>query len=175
MREYLTHFNGDRPFLVKDFGDRVEVYDNKGDKGLLLKSPYKKIFVGKEPTGNTVLIQVTNSKYIHAGSIAYSFSLVKGDSIKSFHSPVSKWDIPRPYAIGKTHTYLLLDEVAIPNELLNFKEDIYIQWYFGSWVKGCATTMTPWCRSELKNTVSATRKYRIQEKRKTLKVKKLKN
>jgi hypothetical protein len=176
MRQYETYSSHDhgRPFLVEDHGSHVQIYENTAEKPLLLKTRYTKLFVGKEPTGNTVLIHISGPNYIHVGSIAYAFSLVKGDAIKSFRSPLGKHDIPAPVAYGKTHTYLLLDEVAIPNELLDFKEDIYQQWYFGDYVQGCAKRMTPWCRAELKNPAAVTRKRQIQERRKTLKVKKLK-
>lgn len=178
MHQYETYSSRGRPFLVEDHGSHVEIYENTAEKPLLLKTRYTKLFVGKdplgkEPTGNSVLIQVSGSKYIHVGAIAYSFSLVKGDFIKSFESKMDKHNLSAPLAYGKTHTYLLLDEVAIPNELLDFKEDIYQQWYFGDYVQGCAKRMTPWCRSQLKNKNSATRKRLIQEKRKTLKVKKI--
>jgi hypothetical protein len=174
MRQYETYSSRGRPFLVEDYGDHVEIYENTEEKPLLLKTRYTKIFIGKDPTGNSVLIQVSGSKYIHVGAIAYSFTLVKGDAIKTFESKMDKHNLSAPIAFGKTHTYLLLDQVAIPNELLDFKEDIYQQWYFGDYVQGCAKRMTPWCRSELKNTNSTTRKYKIQEKRKTLKAKNLK-
>ena len=157
-----------------DYGSHVEIYGNTVEKPLLLKTPYKKLFVGKEPIGNSVLIQVSGSKYIHVGAIAYSFALVKGDTIKSFESKMDKHNLSAPLAFGKTHTYLLLDEVAVPNELLDFKEDIYQQWYFGDYVQSCAKRMTPWCRAQLKNPVAATRKRQIQERRKTLKAKMLK-
>ena len=174
MRQYETHFNKTRPFLVEDHGSRVEIYENTAEKPLLLKTRYTKLFVGKEPTGNTILIHVSGSKYIHVGSIAYAFTLVKGDAIKSFRSPLGKRDIPQPIAFGKTHTYLLLNEVAIPNELLDFKEDIHQQWYFGNYIKECAKHMTPWCRAQLKNPAAVTRKNQIRERRKTLKAKYLK-
>ena len=171
VHEYITYGSRGRPFLVEDHGSHVEIYENTEEKPLLLKTRYIKLFVGKQ--GNSVLIQVSGSKYIHVGAIAYSFALVKGDTIKSFESKMGKHNITAPIAFGKTHTYLLLDQVAIPNELLNFQEDIYQQWYFGDYVEGCAKRMTPWCRSQLKNTNSTTRKYKIQEKRKTLKAKNL--
>ena len=174
MRQYETYSSRGRPFLVEDHGSHVEIYENMAEKPLLLKTRYTKLFVGKDPVGNSVLIQVSGSKYIHVGAIAYSFTLVPGDAIKSYESKMDKHNLSAPIAYGKTHTYLLLDEVAIPNELLDFKEDIYQQWYFGDYVQGCAKRMTPWCRSQLKNKNSATRKYKIQEKRKTLKAKNLK-
>jgi hypothetical protein len=174
MRQYETYGSRGRPFLVEDYGSHVEIFENTAEKPRLLKTPYTKLFVGKEPPGNSVLIQVSGSKYIHVGAIAYSFSLVKGDTIKSFESKMDKHSLTAPLAFGKTHTYLLLDEVAIPNELLDFKEDIYQQWYFGDYIQSCAKRMTPWCRSQLKNPVAATRKRQIQEKRKTLKAKMLK-
>jgi hypothetical protein len=174
MRQYETYSSRGRPFLVEDNGSHVEIYENTEEKPLLLKTRYTKLLLGKEPLGNSVLIQVSGSKYIHVGAIAYSFSLVKGDAIKSYESTLSKHNTTAPLAFGKTHTYLLLDQIAIPNELLDFKENIYQQWYFGDYVQGCAKRMTPWCRSELKNKNSATRKRLIQERRKTLKTKTLK-
>jgi len=173
MRQYETYSSRGRPFLVEDYGDHVEIYEHTEEKPLLLKTRYTKLSLGKEPLGNSVLIQVSGSKYIYVGAIAYSFSLIKGDAIKSFESKMGKHNLSAPIAFGKAHTYLLLDQVAIPNELLNFQDDIYQQWYFGDYVQGCAKRMTPWCRSQLKNTNSTTRKRLIQEKRKTLKAKNL--
>jgi len=186
---FLIHDNGGRPFDVEQFDDRIEVHARiaKGDdlfRGkTILKTPYEKFFVGEDRPGevndfgrgNSALIQVSKNKYIYVGSEIYSFAPIKGDTIRSYYSPIGNSDVPYPYAIGDTHTYIMLDAVAIPNELLDLKDDIYEQWYFEGTKRGCERTKrpTPYCRALLKDKAAVTRKLSIPEKRKTLKVKRI--
>jgi hypothetical protein len=83
MRQYETYSSHGRLFLVEDHGSHVKIYENTAEKPLLLKTRYTKLFVGKEPTGNTVLIHVSGPNYIHVGSIAYAFSLGRCNKIVS--------------------------------------------------------------------------------------------
>jgi hypothetical protein len=197
---YLTHDNGGRPFEVEDFGGHVKVHDRIWQRGTngntetylrgktLLNTPYETLFVGKDTTsedkkqtadefgdGNSILIQISKTKYIFVGDKIYSFSPVKGDTIRSYFSPIGNSDVPYPYALGGTHTYIMLDAVAIPNELLDLKDDIYEQWYFEGRKKRCDKSglkrPDPYCRALLKDKVAVTRKLSIQQKRKTLKIK----
>lgn len=140
---YETHDNGGRPFAVEDSGDRVVVYRQKYDESTdsyqrdhqVFASKYQKIWLGTKPAGNTVLFQVTAGRYVFIGDRIYEFSLVAGDSVVRYVSPVGNSDVPYPYVIGKTHTYLLLDgggsigPVFIPNEALDPKTDAYAQFY----------------------------------------------
>lgn len=191
MHAYLIHDNGGRPFEVEDFKGHVVVHERiyqrdtedylrSGGKPLV-KTPYERLFVGEDDgdfgLGNSVLIKVNATKYIYVGSQIYSFAPVKGDVIKSYHSPIGNSDVPYPYAIGATHTYILLDAVAVPNELLDLKADIYEQWYFVQNKRQCEQSRnkrpTPYCRALLKDKAAVTRKLSIHDRRKTLKVKKI--
>lgn len=193
---YLTHDNGGRPFEVEDFGGHVKVHDRIWQRDTesylrgktLPNTPYEHLFVGKDTTredrkqqtdefgdGNSILIQVSKTKYVFVGAKIYSFSPMKGDIIRSYFSPIGNSDVPYPYAIGDTHTYIMLDAVAIPNELLDLKDDIYEQWYFEGRKKRCDRSglkrPDPYCWALLKDKVAVTRKLSIQQKRKTLKIK----
>lgn len=140
---YETHDNGGRPFAVEDYGNRVIVYRQKYDGAAdayqrgpqVFASKYQKIWLGTKPAGNTVLLQVASGRYVFIGDCIYEFSLVAGDSVVRYVSPIGNSDVPYPYVIGKTHTYLLLDgggsngPVFIPNEALNPKADAYGQFY----------------------------------------------
>jgi hypothetical protein len=143
---YETHDNGGRPFAVEDLGGRVVVhrqtYDAITDGYVrdrqVFAVPYKHIWIGKDAgrhAGNSILLQSAANRYVFIGDRIYEFALEDGDSLTSYHSPVGNSDVPYPYAIGKSHTYLLLDgggsigPVRIPNEALDFSADIYGQFY----------------------------------------------
>lgn len=153
---YITHDNGGLPFAVIDYGSRVVVFRQKYDEDSemyvreskpVFQSPYKRIWVGKDPlgitydwdpafmTGNTILLQTAANRYVFIGERIYSFSLETGDAVVTYVSPVGNNDVPYPYIIGKTHTYLLLDggrgldPSVIPNEALDLKIDAYAQFY----------------------------------------------
>ena len=46
-----------------------------------------------------------------------------------FHSKIGNSGVDYPYAIGKTHVYLLLGKVALETSYFDLKEDIYDQYY----------------------------------------------
>jgi hypothetical protein len=148
-KSYLIHDNGGRPYTVKDTGGIVEIYANKlDDKGelfpsiLIMKQKYQRIFTGEiiHPetkkygvlynAGNTILLQITKSKYMFIGSSEgiYTFELAKGDEILKFASPIGNSDVPYPYAVGKDNTYLLIENVYLPNSELDDDEP-YKQYY----------------------------------------------
>jgi hypothetical protein len=155
MKSYEIHDNGGRPFRVDIQGTNVSVWKNmdtydmvKGNfvtihnppKQILEFNP-EKIFVGKkspkggydglkpkEAEGNSLLLQ-TKSKYVYIGSEIYEFTPVKGDTVEKYYSDIGNSDVPYPYAVGKTHVYIMLDKVAVEKSLFNMKGDIYHQYY----------------------------------------------
>ena len=139
-RTYKTHDNGATPFFIK-VGKTVAVYKNMDTyvtingkstiKHLFTVTP-DRFFDGK----GSVLLQL-KSKYRFIGNIIYDFVPVKGDTIISFHSNIGNSDVDYPYAIGKTHVYILLDKVAVETSYFNIKEDIYNQYYYEHTVKMC--------------------------------------
>jgi hypothetical protein len=164
MKNYLIHDNGGRPFRVEIQGNEVTVfqnmdtYDRVDGKFLTISKPEKQIkqftadqvFVGKkspqggydglkpkEAEGNSILLQ-TGSKYVYIGSEIYEWTPVKGDTIEKYYSDIGNSDVPYPYAIGKTHVYIMLDKVAVEKSFFDMKNDIYQQYYAG-------TTYLPMC------------------------------
>ena len=151
---YFTHANGGRPFEVEDYGNKVivykQTYEEEDDipfhwirEKKLFEIPYKKIFVGdndlnyekyvkkgKGSKGNSILLEhKEKNKYTYIGSDIREFKTINGDIIKKYYSPIGNNDVPYPYAIGEKYTYLMIEQVYIPNEKLDFTLDIYGQYY----------------------------------------------
>ncbi len=171
-KTYEIHDNGGRPFFVTVEGKTVTVEKNMDTfevvKGKIvdIQKPRKQlfektvdtVFVGKksplggydglkpkEAEGNSLLL-LDGSKYIYIGSEIYEFTPVKGDTIQAYYSDIGNSDVPYPYAIGKTHIYIMLDKVAIEKSFFDMKEDIYEQYYSG-------TTYLPQCLKGYGNTL----------------------
>lgn len=142
-RVYETHDNGGRPFSVHIQGSRVRVSDISGP------SPKKvvtieadEIFIGKhspngdynglEPQdaeGNSVLVR-KGQQYTYIGSEIYQFSPIEGDRVLLYYSDIGNSDVPYPYAIGQTHTYLMLDKVVVESSFFHSNDDIYDEYYY---------------------------------------------
>lgn len=150
-KTYHIHDNGARPFSVVVYAPqkKLEVYVNDepvpGEyvRGkLVYETSYSDLFIGDNTLphpmaeypkgaakGNTFLVHVSGSKYVHIGSVIYSFETRDGEKIVHYYSPVGGNDVPYPYAVGEHYTYFLLDYVAVPNEVLDLKKDGYTQYY----------------------------------------------
>jgi hypothetical protein len=187
MKTYRIHDNGGRPFRVDIQGMKVSITKTKEeeDEEHLFDFTADEIFVGKkspkggydglkpkEAEGNSVLLLV-GSKYIYIGSEIYQFQPVKGDTIDTFYSDIGNSDVPYPYAIGKTHVYILLDKVAVEKDFFDMKQPIYQQYYE-------ASTFLPMClkghqdSSICKDKKAARERIAdLEEKSKKLKVKTL--
>lgn len=137
---YYTHDNGGRPFKVivtpSTFTVFKGIYDSKTDtmhydKQLLKPQNYLDIFIGNDKgnkfKGNSLLFKVKDKKYIHIGYEIYSFHTP--DNIIKYCSPVGNNDVPYPYALGEENTYLIIDNVYIPNAIRMQKIDPYHQYY----------------------------------------------
>jgi hypothetical protein len=137
-KEYYTHDNGGRPFIVtilkkgKKFD--VNVYINpeygSGNKtsGPICAFDASKIFIGKSPLnemtkhsgghgprfdGNSILIKTGKNEYVHIGSSIFKFNSL--DNITKYTSPVGNSDMPYPYSIDlKGRYYLMLEKFVIP-------------------------------------------------------------
>ena len=155
MKSYEIHDNGGRPFRVDIQGNKVLVWKNMDEydyvdgKFKTIEHPPKQIlefqtdnlFVGKkspkggydglkpkQAEGNSILLQ-TGSKYVYIGSEIYEWTPMKNDTIEKYYSDIGNSDVPYPYAIGKTHIYIMLDKVAVEKSLFDMKGDIYRQYY----------------------------------------------
>ena len=163
IKRYEIHDNGFRPFFVDVMGKIVAVSKNmdtfqKVDgKFVNIKNPPKnlytvtadKVFIGKkspnggydglkpsEAEGNSILLQI-GQKYMYIGHEICEFSPVKGDTIVKYYSNIGNSDVPYPYAVGKTHVYIMLDGVAIEKSYFDMKDDIYEQFYYDHRVHMC--------------------------------------
>ena len=148
----MIHDNGGRPFIAEDTKSEknVVVYKTKvvdesarhweyerGNK--VLTTPYERIFVGdnllKDPNyaelgwakGNSLLLQISNKRYVYVGDCVFSFEPVDGDVIVKYYSPVGNNDVPYPYAVGKKYVYLMWDKSYYPVELFDLKKDASAQ------------------------------------------------
>jgi hypothetical protein len=136
---YLIHDNGGRPFQVNLTDTKFSVfkqaiYEGPYAKAIVKPTSYKRVFVGTCPDygkkfdGNSILVHVKGNEYIYIGSEIYKMTL-DNDTIIGYKSPVGNSDVPYPYAYGEKNTYLFLEESYIPNDLLTFVQDPYIQYY----------------------------------------------
>jgi hypothetical protein len=147
-RTFTIHDNYRRPFLVTIEGKHVVVYAQTYNTWKRRIEPVAKVldlhvlhvFLGTDPLhhyihwdssmkGNTILLHVRKRKYIYIGRDIYSFRTMDTRPIQLYFSPIGCCDVPYPYAISDTYTYLMLEHVAIENRVLNFKKDIYGQFY----------------------------------------------
>lgn len=72
-----------------------------------------KILNDKMFRGNTILLKLTNCKYIFIGMYICEFT-IKNDEISEYYSLVGKNDVPYPVAIGKYNIYYITNEMYIP-------------------------------------------------------------
>ena len=142
--------NGPIPFVVFDYGGRVDVYNQHYDEetneyemqGKIMDSKYIKIFVGDNELnapdydlekgsgrGNTVLLQTGKDEYTYIGDGIRSFKTKDGDVIEKYYSPVGNNAVPYPYAVGQKYVYLMLDNEYEPVEDFDLTKDVYTQYY----------------------------------------------
>jgi len=150
-KTYMIHDNGARPFTVIKKGFTVSIYNNRDYENPpihMMTVDADKVFIGgKSPTGeydgtahesigNSILLKIDN-KYMYIGSEIYEFSPIKGDTIVKFYSDILGSDVPYPYAIGKTHIYIMLDKVAIEKSFFDMSVNIYEQHYYQHHIRTC--------------------------------------
>ena len=161
--KYEINENGGRPFSVTVSGKSITVSKNtesfvKKDGRYIYhaKSPKylfsvqaDEVWIGKrspngsydgltpsQADGNSILLKI-GAKYMYIGHQIYEFSPVKGDTILKYYSNIGNSDVPYPYAIGKTHIYIMLENVAIEKSYFDMKKDIYEQHYYEHRIHMC--------------------------------------
>ena len=143
-KKYMIHYNYCRPFKVVINKQTIKVYQNvkpgnddsdeKYYTGLVYKiKSYERVFIGDDPCrdepnikGNSILVDIGANNYIFIGVSIYRF--VIDDKIVNYVSTMGSNDVPFPYASGIHNTYLVNDNVYVPNDIL-FVEDPYQQYY----------------------------------------------
>lgn len=144
-KQYYTHDNEERPYLVIIQSKKKNVYiysrpknydysNNDSDytysdySYLCLVQHYKvkKIYVGKSTPnidydksygdGNTILLQLTNTKYVYiGGTMIYEF--YSDDQVQKYFSHLGVSDTPEPVLLGKENVYFLEKKKYIPRDI----------------------------------------------------------
>jgi len=152
MHKYYIHNNGGKPFLVSINNNDVKIYKNlSNDNQPFLKFKVEKYFIGKSPLnkmtkfsgghgkkfdGNSILLKLSDNKYIYIGPEIYSFKPL--DEIIQYVSPVGNNDVPYPYAIDASNNVYLMIEYVILRDVDPNKNDWdpYRQYYNNNTISG---------------------------------------
>ena len=100
--------------------------------------PYQQAFIGFDPVeskpgvktqtwfgGNSVLLKLDPDHWLFIGADVRALTF--SDQITRFVSPMGNNQVPYPYAVGQMLTYLLIEDVAVPN--VDAKTDPYRVYY----------------------------------------------
>jgi len=127
-KTYIIRDNGGEPFKITINKDEILIQKATNHSSeIQYAKPFKRItkfkgyYPGFDPSlyeenGNSILIKVTNNKYIHVGYIIYSFKA--SDEITDFLAWMGQNGIPYPLAFGTQNVYFLLENVYVPNDKL---------------------------------------------------------
>ena len=147
---YEINDNASFPFVVFDYNERVDIYNNHFNettnmcdlKDKLMDIKYEQIFVGDNELndpywifkrgiakGNTILLQTSKDKYLFIGKGILSFSTKDGDTIRKFYSPIGGNYDSFPYAVGDKYVYFLNDKKYAPINEFDIKKDLIKQYY----------------------------------------------
>lgn len=147
---YEINDNASFPFVVLDYGGRVDIYNNHFDESTnnavlhkkLIDVKYEQIFLGdnylNDPywifkngvaKGNTILLETGKGKYTFIGKGILSFSAINGDTIRKFYSSLGGNYDSFPYAVGDKYVYLLNDKKYASIDEFDTNKDICIQYY----------------------------------------------
>lgn len=139
---YFTHDNGARPFrvFVNNSKKQFEVFcphemvyknyiqglENRWTEHAVKPTKFQKIWIGKDPKvrgaiGNSVLAQLSQTKYMFIGDTIFTFDM-KEDVI-SYKSPIGNSDVAYPYIVGKNNVYFLNSKSYRDRKGINLKED----------------------------------------------------
>ena len=147
---YEINDNASFPFVVLDYGGRLDIYNNHFDESTnnaelhkkLIDVKYEQIFLGdnylNDPywifkngvaKGNTILLETGKGKYTFIGKGILSFSAINGDTIRKFYSSLGGNYDSFPYAVGDKYVYLLNDKKYASIDEFDTNKDICIQYY----------------------------------------------
>jgi len=162
-KEYKIHDNGNTPFFVHVDGKSVAVFKNMNTwekvDGIFTETynPPKELFIvqadevfigkkspkgdydglpSKHGVGNSILLRL-GSKYRYIGDEIYDFAPVNNDVIVEYYSNIGNNDVPYPYAVGKTHVYIMLGKEAVEKSYFDMSKDIYQQYYYEHSIQMC--------------------------------------
>lgn len=149
---YFAHDNGGLSFMIEVNSKLIKVFkmsaDNETPNSEIRKNPklyfdtevqsiknYQRFFSSEKPKwagknishepGNSVLIDLGDNNYIYIGVVIKSFKT--HDNILKYYSPIGNSDFAYPYAVGEENTYLLIEDVYLPNN--EVVDDPYYTYY----------------------------------------------
>ena len=142
IKKYFIHDNGSLPYMVTVDINKVTIYENIDEYyKLLFQKKVKKVYIGKDInnkkfTGNTILLQLTNIKFICITSKIFSFELEKDDMIVKYFSQIGNNDVPYPVLLGKKNFYSMVDTTFCNRDEFppNYKTDDFMNghtFYYG--------------------------------------------
>ena len=142
MPTYKIHDNGGTPFIVTVSGKHAtvtatengnEVYKTAFVRSWIGKHTRKYVedsyYTGPGQLGNSILLQIDESTHVWIGWKILEFKLNKGEEVTGFDSPIGNNDVPYPAVFTNQRVLFMLDEKALPLELLDPKQDQYAQLY----------------------------------------------
>jgi len=135
-KTYLMHNNGAQPFkvivtarsiiILAEGGYEIDEEDEEIDEDEMNDCLYS-VFVKEidefegywygfdtsddEEHGNSLLVKISEQKYMHIGSQIYTFKTK--DKIIDYVSPLGRNDVPYPVAKGTSNIYFMLDSKYI--------------------------------------------------------------
>jgi len=117
--------------LVKKYKNTVDIYIGKSQKNL------KTIYSGghgKKFDGNTLLVQLSKTKYVYIGATIYEFTMK--DSVVKYFSPIGNSDVPYPIILGTNNVYFMLEKSYIarkyfPVKMSNVEWSEAYDYYYG--------------------------------------------
>ena len=135
VADYQTSYNGGNPYVVKKSKkskkcknckkskeNYLAVIDNYSERNVLQISA-DQVWIGKSPQtpttemgggygdywdGNTILVRVTENRYVFIGHFVFSF--VTDKPILKYVSEVGNNEVPYPYAVDTENTFYLMAE-----------------------------------------------------------------
>lgn len=117
-RNYTTHSNGDQPFKIVANKTGIKIYENTiRPRELIFEFiDFMGYWTGFDSSpdqihGNSVLIKISNNKYVSVGHDIYSFET--DEKILDYVSPIGNNDVPYPVAFGENNVYFMLDKLLI--------------------------------------------------------------
>lgn len=129
MPKYFIHDNYSKPYLVIIKDNIAEIYKNNKDKYDKIYKKYKfiKKYIGKSSgltkscahkkeesklfNGNTILLQLTENKYVYISKDIYELKI--NEKIKKYYSPVGNNDVPYPVILTDKYIYFMLDKQKV--------------------------------------------------------------
>ena len=143
VKEYeteKTEWNGGTPFIVRDYGNKVKVYEPTWSQYELVVGKYvmdipyvKKFTMGsgdwERPFDGfitTILLKISTKEYILIAGEGTISKIKTKEEIKEFFSPGGPNGIPYPYAISDNYLYDLSDfsiynKKKLPTQVLQKK------------------------------------------------------